>query len=107
MVFQNMGKENKELKQSNLKIDNALALINYFYNDKEYTLRLPYDSIASKTRSKRVYAIMPDGQEINITQQPGLPYLITSQDLNAVRIEVRRRDQTVLKTYQGYEKIIL
>lgn len=100
-------KEDDTKEESNLIIDKNLAIINYSHNDKNYILHLPYDSIAAKTRSKRVFAIKENGEEINITQQPGLPYLITCQHLSAVRIEVRGRDQTVLKTYQGDETIIL
>lgn len=102
-----MFQKEDDAKESNLTIDKNLAVINYSHNDKEYTLRFPYDPIAAKTRSKRVFAITENGQEINITQQPGLPYLITCQHLNAVRIEVRGRDQTVLKTYQDDETIVL
>ncbi len=46
-------------------------------------------------------------EEINITQQPGIPYCVTCHDFNAQTIEIRLRDQTVLKNYYENEKIIL
>lgn len=99
--------ETTESKENDLSIDKNIATINYTHNKKEYKFYLPYDSIAAKTRSKRVFAIKEDGSEINITQQPGLPYLLTCNDLNVLRIEVRGRDQTVLKIYQNDDKIIV
>lgn len=131
-IFKIAVEDPKEEKVSNFSLnkEKTVATISYQHNNKEYKVYLPYDSINARIKSKRVYAtfskqvqidsLTDDNYDIieeikelnndidlNITQQPGLPYFITCADLGADRIEVRMVDNEVIKQYRGFDKIIL
>ncbi len=57
------------------------ASLVYIRDGKQYILNIPYNKyIRGKMFKFNVY-LMKDGNEINVTQQPGIPYLVTAKEL--------------------------
>jgi hypothetical protein len=78
---------------SQMTIENGRARIDYYYNGVKYNIHLPYNSrAASRMIDSTVYLEMTDAPDIDITQQPGLPYLTTAQQMGGVRFRVINSD---------------
>ncbi len=76
------------------------ACIKYSRFNTNYLLFVPYNrKLAVKTGTHK--ALLVKGQEeIDITQQPGIPYLITAEQLGGECIKIIR-DETVTKFYRN------
>ena len=78
--------------------------ITYTYLGQVYLFNVPYE--LNKTminRSKKVY-LVNDKHEINITQQPGVPYMCSAHDLGGESIIIRDLLGTIVKKY-SYNQI--
>ncbi len=74
---------------SQLICNNCVLLINYTRGNENYSIRIPYSRrLSGKMSQYEVLAIYADHTE-NITQQSGIPYLITPQMLGADYFLVR------------------
>ena len=82
------------------RINNSL-MIEYNYVGKKYKVYLPYDDKLEVDMAQlEVYLVRADGVEC-ITQQPGLPYMITPDNLGGSVIEVVNQDSEVSKDFVG------
>lgn len=67
------------------KIVGNHAVLCYTRLNKEYKLYVPYNRM--KSLSSDITALLvKNGKEINITQQPGIPYLVSANDLGGEKI---------------------
>lgn len=83
-----------------VKINNSLV-IEYNYVGKKYKVYLPYDdSLEVDMTQLEVYLIKADGVEC-ITQQPGIPYMITPDNLGGSSIRVVNQDSELIKDFGG------
>lgn len=84
-----IARENKTCFQLNK--GNKTATITYQRLGKSYNLTVPYDRRAgNQARNKKVYIqIEGDDELIDITQQPGIPYLVSGQMLNAKNVIIK------------------
>lgn len=63
--------------------------ITYNYMAKNYTVRLPYDhSKIAQTTQYLAIGKSNEGIEYDITQQPGIPYLLSPCELNMQHIQI-------------------
>ncbi len=66
----------------------------YLKNGKMYHLTVPYDrGIQAVTSFKKVYLISPtpgnsEGQKTEITQEPGIPYLVTARQMGGIKLRI-------------------
>nr|QBK90134.1 MAG: uncharacterized protein LCPAC102_00440 [Pithovirus LCPAC102] len=114
------------IEDDTIDIVNDMATITYKRFNKTHKLFIKYDKLLAMNRSKKVIALyekkiitnnedddISKNQEIieisekDITQQPGIPYFITANDINATSIEVRTRAGIVIKHFINDENIIL
>lgn len=58
------------------------AELPYFYNGQSYTLRIPY----KRSQMARMDEYIVWADEKNITQQPGIPYLLNAEELGCEKI---------------------
>ncbi len=79
---------NNQTECKEAQVYDTYIYIPYKYCHNDYSLRLPYD--ASKVVKMNNYTVEAiDGTiKYDITQQPGIPYLITCQDLECDQIIV-------------------
>ena len=78
------------------------ASVSYTRYDKEYQIHIPYnkDLITKMTRLK-VY-LVKDGERVEITQQPGIPYMVSARMLGGEKIIIVK-DNNVQKEYKNDE----
>lgn len=90
-----------------LSEDGKTIKISYNRLGKTYNLYLPYSvSLASKMNRIRVYAVR-EGHEEEITQQPGIKYYITAEDLGADKICLRTKGENKQETiYYSRDPIV-
>ena len=70
-------------------VEDAHLVINYVYLNDRYTLRVPYDEdmVATMTQYE-VYGIRKNGDEVKLTQQPGVAYLVKPREMGYDHITV-------------------
>lgn len=82
-----------------LSEDKTCGILRYKYLGQDYTLRIPFQK---KLLRKIGYSIhhIKDDQEIEITNQPGVPILITPNDLGGGKIIIRK-DEEIVEEFSG------
>ena len=75
-----------------VKFFNKYMQINYSYMNQNYILNIPYDKTQiANMLNYNVYAVYNEDY-VEITQQPGIPYLITADALEVDYISVNNSD---------------
>lgn len=86
----------------NVQIHDRYIDISYHYFNKMYNLKLPYDQThVIKTGQYMVIGKDLDGKEIDLTHQPGIPYLYNANEMGLQSIEVYDLLNDTLETYTG------
>lgn len=80
------------------------ATILYHHKGRQHRVVVPYDSSDMDYRGKFVY-IQRGNKEINITQQHGVKYLLSPNELKSENIIVKDRLGDVLREVRGDEKL--
>ena len=98
------GKET-QIDQSTIKICLGYAYITYKRFNDEYKVYLPYSrKNCVKMLSYKVILQKENGsKEIDITQQPGIPYLLSAADLEGDRIIISDKSTGKSHVYEGTE----
>jgi protein tyrosine phosphatase len=93
----------KEHFEVNSTDDSATILYERMSN--EYRLVVPYSRryVASMTQLK-VELVYENGSRLDITQQPGIPYLFTANELGGKQIVVMNGDTGIEHTYSLNER---
>jgi hypothetical protein len=80
-----------EIKSERSFHDNGKSLhVVYSYNGQNQLLFHPYDGkLRNKMRTWKVYLNYSDGQCKNITQEPGMPYTCSAEELGGLNISAR------------------
>lgn len=73
------------------------AEIPYYYNGQPYTIRVPYNR--SQMAKMDEYLVWAD--EKNITQQPGIPYMVNADALGCEKIRSCNADTEEVFVYSG------
>jgi hypothetical protein len=73
------------------------ASIKYTRYGKSYILNIPYDRSRISSMSSYTVYLIKNNQRINITQQSGIPYLVTADELGGNSIEVETIDGDFFK----------
>ena len=83
------------------------AVIKLVSGGKKHSIYVPYNSRKSTTMlRRRVYLLKGETdnpEKIDISQKPGIPYLICARDLGGFSILVENLDGEVVKTYNEDE----
>jgi len=97
-------KTSKSTSSYAVRINNSL-FITYVYHGTEHTIYIPYsDKNMNIYSDVKVFAeIIKDGssQDIDITQQSGLPYFISPSDIDAYKIYSTNSQGTILSEVYG------
>ena len=79
------------------------AIIKVRHAGKSHSVYVPYDRRKSSSMlSKKVYLVQGD-MKIDISQKPGIPYLVSASQLGGTHIMVEDLSQVVLKIYEADE----
>jgi hypothetical protein len=94
------------INNNNINIENSIATISYCYDDEEYTLKIPIITnkrLLRKMKSKKVIATYEDENgkklKVDITQQAGMPYLITPNMLECDCVQVINLNDMPISTF--------
>lgn len=80
----------------------ASASISYDRLNKQYQITVPFNRVRAATMSSlTVELIYSNGTRLNITQQPGVPYSYTAQELGGAFIDVCNADNEKQHSYVG------
>jgi len=86
----------------NVKVYDHYIDITYFYFNKMYQVKIPFDR--TKVVDMTQYMVIGkdnEGNEVELTQQPGIPYLLCPNEVNLASIEVYDLLNDTVKTYHG------
>ena len=100
-VMEDLDRRMKREEEEELfkPIHSNSAQIKVKHGGKSHTVYVPYDRKKSTSMlRKRVYLIK-DGQKLDISQKPGIPYLICASDLGGDSIVIENLDGDVVHTY--------
>ena len=82
------------LGSSRLHDTKKSAQIDYTYNGSPYTLYVPYiRRLVSPMTNSRITLEDSEGNEIDIRQQPGIPYVISAKMLGGKRIQITTENE--------------
>jgi len=87
----------------NVKIYDHYIEISYSYMTKPYTVRLPFDSDRIPSMAQYMVFAQHNDTEVDITQQPGIPYLLSPDVLNVDNITVYNLLDDDKQSYIGEE----
>jgi len=82
------------------------ATITYTRLGKQYLVIVPYNSRGIVSCSGIQVFLVKNGQKIDITQQPGVEYTVTAQQMGGAEVVTQRHGQ-VVRTFGPDEKIVL
>jgi hypothetical protein len=82
--------------------------IKYCKNNREYNLYVPYDRqlLFNSSNCKVILQLDEDNVE-DITQQPGIPYLVSAYELGGISASVYNNEDMLLKKFLKHETIDL
>lgn len=78
------------------------AVVLYKYGGKEHKVCIPYDRTKSTNMLRKEVKLIKNEETIDITHKPGVPYLLSSEDMGGDKIIVIK-DNSVIKEYFGDE----
>ncbi len=79
------------------KTTSAMLKINH--GGKSHSIYIPYDRKKSIKMMKCKVFLYKDVEKIDITQKPGVPYLVSASDLGGEKIVVENKEGKELYTY--------
>ena len=93
--------------QQHVDHTHKVVSVEYTHNDRKYHLQLPYDpSQRSRSINKKVYLRANNGTTREITQFPGIAYLMTAKQMGGYEIEIYDEDTGEINTLAAEEKIL-
>ena len=86
--------------------DGNYAVIHYYRQGRKYSITVPYlRHLRSKMLNTQVFLVKDGGRSINITQQPGIPYLLTPAEMGGVGF-LTQDEENGIKRYQAHQHIV-
>ena len=93
----------KEDEEEMFRPSDKSAVIRVSSGGKSHSIFVPYDrSKSSSMLRKKVFLIQGD-EKIDITQKPGVPYLVCAEQLNGKSIVVENLSGEVVRTFNSTE----
>ena len=87
------------------ELDNNLVRISYEYGGKTYYIVVPYDKELCRSGRRKQVFLQQGENFIDITQKPGIPYLLTPEQLGG-KVLIKK-DRKLLKDFNGSGQISL
>ena len=93
-------KEDKN-KKYGITVNDSDMSANIIYNHlaKDYIINVPYNKKKILSMLSLYVVLNKNGEEINITQQPGIPYLLTGEQLGGDNIIITNMDSGKIYNY--------
>lgn len=75
------------------------ALIKVNHGGKSHDIYVPYDRSKSSSMLRKKVFLIRDGQKVDLTQKPGIPYLVSAEHLGGTAILIEDLSGEVIKTF--------
>lgn len=79
------------------------AMLKIRHGGKSHSIYVPYDRKKSTRMLRKKVFLIRDGKRVNITQKPGIKYLVSAKDLGGELIIIEDLDGNVVHEYKGEE----
>ena len=80
------------------------AIIRVSSGGKSHSIFVPYDrNKSSSMLRKKVFLMKEDGNKLDISQKPGVPYLVSADHLGGTQIIVENLSGEIIKTFHSSE----
>ena len=94
----------KEDEEEMFRPSEKSAIIRVSSGGKSHSIFVPYDrNKSSSMLRKKVFLMKEDGNKIDISQKPGVPYLISADHLGGTQILVENLSGEIIKTFHSSE----
>lgn len=98
----NIDSSTKQKNKTSISKNGKCIHIYYDYEGTEYLLTVPYNRSSSVDMIQyQMDAIYENEDIVTITQQPGIPYLISSNDLNCKMLKAINHETDVYHKYEN------
>lgn len=95
----------KRIAVPDIKINNRSGKIMYMYQNNNYEVMIPYHPhLMVPMLDLQAFLLFEDGTKTEITQQPGIPYMITAHEYGAKEIEIINNDTKASKKYGANDR---
>lgn len=99
-IFKNFS--TTKINESKILNNRSCSHISYMHSGSKYQIYVPFDTeLSSLMKDVSVFLHKPS-EEIDITHQPGIPYLMSAASLGGYRIEFIK-DNEILYSVEGLE----
>ena len=90
----------KEDEEEMFRPSDKSAVIRVSSGGKSYSIFVPYDrNKSSSMLRKKVFLISENGNKLDISQKPGVPYLVSAEHLNGSQIIIENLSGEIIKTF--------
>ena len=79
------------------------ALIKVNHAGKNHNVYVPYDRSKSSSMLRKKVFLIKNGEKIELFQKPGIPYLVSAQDLGGEEIVVENLSGEIVSRYNENE----
>ena len=101
-IFSSMFENDKSKNKTYISQSRKCIHIYYNYAGTEYMLTVPYNGLTSVDMIQYQVDVLYENEEIiTITQQPGIPYLINSNDLGCKMLKAINHETGVFYEYKN------
>lgn len=91
------------ISKENSKFNDYSAIITYDYNGNSYDINIPFNRKYVLPMSDLKVKLILNGKEIDITQQPGIPYLLSAGELGGDKLLIINTASGSTKYYESNE----
>ena len=77
------------------------AILNVSHGGKSHSVYVPYNRNTGRKMMKHNVFLWKNGEKIDITQKPGIPYLVSAADLGGEKIIVENKEGEEINIYTG------
>lgn len=97
VILRAISNNNNNNSDSRFEINDnrRTATITYRHNDKLYKVVIPYNRRKIRSMSQSQVHLIKDGERVNITHQPGVPYLVSAEDMGGQAFIITNENEEI------------
>lgn len=96
-AISNSTSDNNSQCKFEINSDRKSATITYTHNNKIYRIIIPYNRRRIRSMSQHQVFLVKGNDRVDITHQPGIPYLITAEEMGGDSIIILDESNNIIK----------
>jgi hypothetical protein len=93
----------KEDEEDMFSVGEKSATIRVISGGKRYVIFVPYDRSKSSSMLRKKVFLLKGNSKVDISQKPGIPYLVSANQLGGESISVENLSGEVISTFTEFE----